>query len=140
MKKKILVTMIILVTLGASLSVAVGTDDPLITESYLNDVFFEEVKEYIAQNGFGSSFTVVSVSKGQKFIGGAGCEFILRQGQGEVISAELGGLSDVTAGYDITSGVSVPPNHMLIIPRDDGRGFTALTDVVIMVKGSYTIK
>ena len=140
MKKKILVTMLILVTLGVSLSVAVGTDDPLITESYLNDVFLKEVKEYIRENGSGSSFSVVSVSKGQKFIGNAGCEFILRMGQGTVISAELGGLSDVTGGVDITSGVPVPPNHMLIIPRDDGRGFEANTDVIIMVKGSYTIK
>lgn len=138
MKRKLITASVAIIMLITTFSVAVGTDDPLITESYLKNVFLNEVKEYINQSN--SSFNVVSVKKGQKFIGGSGCEFILRQGQGDVLSAELGGLSDVTAGYDIVSGVSVPPNHLLIVPRDDGRGFTAVTDVVIMVKGSYTIK
>lgn len=138
MKKKMLLTLLAVVLLAGTFSVALGTDDPLITESYLKNVFLNEVKEYIADNQ--PAFNVVSVKKGQKFIGNSGCEFILRQGKATVVGAELGGLSDVTAGYDITSGVDVPPNHHLIIPRDDGRGFTATTDVVIMVKGSYTVK
>ena len=139
MKRKIVALAVGLVLVAGTFSIAVGTDDPLITESYLKNVFLNEVKEYINSNS-GSSFNVVSVKKGQKFTGGSGCEFILRQGTAAVVSAELGGLSDVTAGYDIASGVDVPPNHLLIVPRDDGRGFTATTDVVIMVKGSYKIK
>ena len=139
MKKKIIALSVGVILLITTVSVAVGTDDPLITESYLKNVFLNEVKEYIDSKGT-SSFSVLTVKKGQKFLGGSGCEFILRQGTAAVISSELGGLSDVTAGYDIVTGVDVPPNHLLIIPREDGRGFTALTDVVIMVKGSYTIK
>lgn len=138
MKKKVFIAVLTLAMLIGTFSIAIGTDDPLITESYLKNVFLKEVKEYIAESP--STFNVVSVKKNQNFIGNSGCEFILRQGKATVVAAELGGLSDVTAGYDITSGVDVPPNHLLIVPRDDGRGFKATSDVVIMVKGSYTIK
>ena len=139
MKRKIVALSLSMLIFITGVSVALGTDDPLITESYLKNVFLNEVKEYIDSKGT-SSFNVVTVKKGSSFTGGSGCEFILRQGTASVLASELGGLSDVTAGYDIISGVDVPPNHLLIIPRDDGRGFIALTDVVIMVKGSYTIK
>jgi hypothetical protein len=138
MKKKIVMVITVLGLLVTMVSTAIGTDDPLITESYLKNVFLNEVKEYI--DGNSPSFTVASVEKGKVFTGDAGCEFILRQGKAEVIGAKLGGLSDVTGAVDITTGVPVPPNHLLIVPRDDGRGFKALTDVVIMVKGSYSVK
>ena len=142
MKRRILVSALAVLILVLTVSVAMGTDDPLITESYLNEVFFKTVKEYIAENasGTGSSFSVLNIKKGQKFIGGAGCEFILRQGKAEIFATELGGLSDVTAGFDLTTGAAVPANHLLIIPRDDGRGFTALNEVIIMVKGKYSVK
>ena len=142
MKRRILVSVLTVVILILTVSVAMGTDDPLITESYLNEVFLNTVKEYIAENTAvsDSSFNVVNIKKDQKFVGGAGCEFILRQGQAEVFATELGGISDVTDGVDITSGAKVPSNHLLIIPRDDGRGFLALNEVIIMVKGEYSIK
>ena len=75
MKKKMLLTLLAVVLLAGTFSVALGTDDPLITESYLKNVFLNEVKEYIADNQ--PAFNVVSVKKGQKFIGNSGCEFIL---------------------------------------------------------------
>lgn len=139
MKKKVVLFLVLAVTVVASCSIALGTDDPLITESYLNDVFMKEVKDYINTQQ-SSVFSVVSVAKDKTFIGAAGCEIILRQGKAEVIGAKLGGLSDVTGAVDITTGVSMPANHMLIVPRDDGRGFKATTDVVVMVKGDYEIK
>ena len=140
MKKKILFTLCVLAIISVSFLTAVGTDDPLITESYLNDVFMQEVKDYIDANKGGSSFEVVSVGKGKTFIGKSGCEVILRQGKAEILGSDLGGLSDVTIAGDLSTGYEMPANHLLIIPRDDGRGFKAITDVVIMVKGSYEIK
>ena len=71
---------------------------------------------------------------------GAGCEFILRGGEATVIASKNGGLSDTTDGVDLTQDTLVPANHLLIVPRDDGRGFDAVTDVIIMVKGTYEIK
>lgn len=140
MKKKILLSLSLLTVISAFLFTAVGTDDPLITESYLNDVFMQEVKDYIDANKGGSSFEVLSIEKGKTFIGKSGCEVILRQGKAEILGSDLGGLSDVTLAGDLSTGYDMPANHLLIIPRDDGRGFKAKTNVVIMVKGNYDIK
>ena len=140
MKKKILLTLGFILVLSLSFLTVIGTDDPLITESYLNDVFMQEVKDYIDANKDGSSFEVVSIEQGKTFIGKSGCEVILRQGKAEVLGSELGGLSDVTMAGDLSTGYDMPANHLLIIPRDDGRGFKAITNVVIMVKGNYEIK
>lgn len=139
MKKKILLSLGLLTVISASFFTATGTDDPLITESYLNDVFMQEVKDYIDANKGGSSFEVLTVEKGKTFIGKSGCEVILRQGKAQIIGSSLGGLSDVTMAGDLSSGYDMPANHLLIIPRDDGRGFKAITNVVVMVKGNYNI-
>ena len=100
----------------------------------------KEVKDYIDTGKAETSFTVVTVKKGKTLIGGSGCEIILRQGKATVKGADLGGLSDVTLGADIPSGSDMPSNHLLIVPRDDGRGFKATTDVVVMIKGGFEIK
>ncbi len=146
MKRKILLAIIIGVCLvAATATVSYTTDDPLITESYLNNVFFNKVKQYIAENSPQSGnasaggFKLASVSAGKTFIADEGCELIVRQGEGEIIVSSLGGLSDVTDGADIVSGI-LPSNHHLIVPRSDGRGFKAVTDMLVMVKGTYTIK
>ena len=104
MKKKILLTLGFILVLSLSFLTVIGTDDPLITESYLNDVFMQEVKDYIDANKGGSSFEVVSIEQGKTFIGKSGCEVILRQGKAEVLGSELGGLSDVTMAGDLSTG------------------------------------
>ncbi len=147
MKKKILAAVLVAAALvSITFTVSYTTDDPLITESYLNNVFFEKVKEYIAGNINAGGTTVqsegfklVSVTKGQKFVASAGCEFIIRQGSAQVVISSLGGVSDVTDGIDIVSG-ELPSNHHFVVARDDGRGFVALNDVLVLVKGGYKIK
>ena len=139
--KKIITLALVIAVVSAGFVVAIGTDDPLITESYLKSVFMKEVKDYIdANSGNNASFNVVTVPKNKKLIGGSGCEFILRQGTAEIIASDLGGISDVTLAVDLPEKDIVPSNHLLIIPRDDGRGFNAKTDVIVMIKGSYEIK
>ena len=148
MKKKILAAVVVAVALiSITFTVSYTTDDPLITESYLNNVFFGKIKEYIADNVSSGGTTVqaeggfklVSVSKGQKFVASAGCEFIIRQGSANVVISSLGGVSDVTDGIDIISG-ELPSNHHFVVARDDGRGFEALNNVLVLVKGGYKIK
>ena len=112
-------------------------NNPLITKSYLENNFYATVKEYVSGK---TEFKVVSVEKGKQLIGKAGCELILRMGSGEIIATEKGGLADTTAGYDLADGTAMPSNHLLIIPVDDGRGFLATSDVLVMVKGDYEIK
>ena len=50
-----------------------------------------------------------------------------------------GGLANVTEAIDLADGVSVPPNSLLIVPFDDGRGIRATDEVLVLVKGAYKI-
>ena len=79
-------------------------------------------------------------SAGDIIIGDKGSELILRSGIATVVDNTGGGIADVTSGIDIIKGVSVPQNHLLIIPRDDGRGVKAENNnVVLLIRGTYTI-
>ena len=128
-----------------------GTDDPVVTKSYIIDKVVPEIKAYVDQQlGIAasdgtvtarpSSFVVVNVSAGQSVIGEAGTELILRMGKGTIIATQKGGLADTTAGYDLANGTEMPSNHLLIVPVADGRGYRATTDGIVMVKGGYTVR
>lgn len=118
-----------------------GEDDPLISKSYLNTVFMEQVQQYINTNTPPApSFEVVSLKKGQKMVCGAGCELILRQGSAVINATAKGGIANVTAGDDLADGIPMPANNHLIVPVGDGRGITAKSDVLVMVKGTFEIK
>lgn len=124
--------------------------DPIISLSYLN-IKIDELKGYIDEKTksitsqdpttTGNELVVVELQNGQSIIGKSGTEFIKRSGSGLAIVSLGGGLSDVTAGLDIGDGKSVPDNHLIIIPRDDGRGIYVTKDkTFIMVRGSYNIQ
>ncbi|QIB26943.1 hypothetical protein [Caloranaerobacter azorensis] len=83
---------------------------------------------------------VVELKNGQKLICKAGTEIILRGGKAKAIAGELGGLSDVTGAVDIKMDQNIPPNHLLIVPRDDGRGVYVEKYAIFMVRGEYEIK
>ena len=128
-----------------------GTDDPVVTKSYIVDKVIPEIKAYVDER-FGiaasegvvtarpDSFTVVNVSAGHKVICEAGTELILRMGKGTIIATQKGGLADTTIGYDLPDGTEMPSNHNLVVPVADGRGFLANSDVIVLVKGGYTIQ
>ncbi|MBZ2176025.1 hypothetical protein K8M07_12325 [Schnuerera sp. xch1] len=124
-------------------------DDPLVSLSYL-DKRIEELESNIdkklatimdsTENEQTSSLEVVKISAGQSIIGQNGTEIILRGGKAKTIAGELGGLSDVTMGKDLKMDEQVPSNHLLIIPRDDGRGVHAIEDAIFMVRGKYEVR
>ena len=127
-----------------------GTDDPVVTKSYIVDKVIPDIKAYIDER-FGiaasegvavrtDSYTVINVAEGKKVICDAGTEIILRMGKGTIIATEKGGLADTTNGYDLSNGSSMPSNHQLIVPLSDGRGFRADTDVIVMIKGGYSVQ
>lgn len=124
---------VVLICTVAVLASTGSESDPLISKSYLDNVFLNTVKTEM-------SFKVVSLSAGQQIVGDAGCEMILRQGKATIFSTEKGGISDVTLGGDHPNGSNMPANHLLIVPVGDGRGITAQTDVLVMVKGKYAVK
>lgn len=132
MKKRVVITLcaLCLIFVAASYAAQPGTEaDPLITKSYIESVVYPNTR-----------FQVVEVKAGKSLIASAGTEMILRMGTCSVIGTDKGGLSDVTMGFDLANGITVQGNHHLICPLDDGRGLTASTDCLIMVKGKYEIK
>ena len=86
-------------------------------------------------------FVVEFVMAGQSLIVEESGEVILRSGSATAIGNAGGnGISDVTTGVDILQGEVVPWNHLIIIPRTDGRGLYITQDAYIMVKGHYSIQ
>ena len=126
--------------------------DPLVSKSYVDskvqlyvdakvESYVEErIQALLSQIPAGSELKVVELSPGQKLIARAGAEIIVRGGTATVIDSELGGLCDVTAGKDLRMGENAPANHLLLVPRNDGRGIEAVSAVIVMVRGVYTIE
>jgi hypothetical protein len=102
-----------------------GSGDPLVTQSY--------VDQYV-------QWKVVELGTGQVLKGSAGTEIIVRRGQALVIDPVGNGIPDITSGVDIYAGSTVPNNHLLIIPRDDGRAVGAMSDVVVMFRGGASVQ
>ncbi|MDD2301267.1 MAG: hypothetical protein QM215_06825 [Bacillota bacterium] len=108
--------------------------DPVVTKSYVDELFASlsiEPQSVI--------FEVVEVDAGTKLIGGAGAELILRGGKATAIDNGIDGLSDLTAGRDLKTGNAVSLNHLLLVPKEDGRGLYCETRSWVMVKGAYTL-
>lgn len=160
MKKILILVIVIAVILALPINAAPGdSNDPIVVLSYLNQRFNELISKYsldkIAEHektiaelnekiknintGGTSALEVVNLKAGEKLIAKAGTEIILRGGKATAIASELGGLSDVTKATDIAHGVEIAPNHLLIVPRDDGRGVLATVDAIFIVRGKYEI-
>ncbi len=100
--------------------------DPIVSKSYVDEQLQWKVEE---------------LSNDQILECQAGAEIILRGGSASAIASQQGGLSDVTGGRDLQTGAIIPTNHLLIIPRSDGRGIQATSEKIwVMVKGAYEIK
>lgn len=133
---------------GKAMGIDPGSNqDPLVSKSYV-DAQMKEVMDLIggilsntnsSPKGGSMTYEVVNVAAGQNLIGGKSAEIILRGGKGLAITSEMGGVQDITDGVDISGGQIIPKYHLLIIPRDDGRGVYAETDCVFMIRGEYEI-
>ena len=111
---------------SAASGVDPGTaEDPLVAKSYIDQLV---------------RLQVVELEAGQVLRGEAGTEIVLRSGRAAAITTPQGGISDLTAGRDIQNGETIPANHLLLVPRSDGRGLKALTKVVALVRGGVSIE
>ncbi|MBS5315160.1 MAG: hypothetical protein KHY44_02095 [Clostridiales bacterium] len=161
MTKKVKLGMIMLATLvvGSSVYAAKGdagsSNDPLVTKSYVDSKVTQLQKTVEVQasmidlltqeiNNMGkeesSSYEVVTVPAGQSIVGKQGTEIIVRSGNGQVLASDGGGLQDMTEGTDLLGGSEIPKYHLVIIPREDGRGIYATKDLIVMVRGGYNIQ
>ena len=130
-RKSLIITMVIVLVLSAGFAFAAFADgpgsgtDPLVSKSYVDAK---------------TSYTPIQVTAGKQLIGKEGTEVILRSGEATAIDNGANGVSDITAGTDLMTGMQVGMNHLLLVPRDDGRGIYAVTDIWVMVRGDYIIK
>ncbi|GKX30439.1 hypothetical protein SH1V18_29190 [Vallitalea longa] len=87
-----------------------------------------------------SKYEVVELEIGQDLICSDSTEVILRSGTAKIIGNDTGdGISDITIGIDLSDGVLVPKNHLLIVPRDDERGLKAESKCFVMVRGESEV-
>jgi hypothetical protein len=107
--------------------------DPVVTKSYVDELF----ASISGSESTSDIFEVVEVSAGAKLVGRAGTEMILRGGKATAIDNGKDGISDLTAGKDLKMGTAISMNHLLLIPKDDGRGIYCTIQSWVMVKGEY---
>lgn len=134
-----------------------GTEgNPLVTKLYM-DAVVGSVKETVTkleariaslEKGESSqeavpapaaSWEVIEVKAGKSVLGGEGAEIVLRSGNAVAIDNGANGVSDLTAGQDLMGGTKISPNHLLLVPRQDGRGIKCENTCWVMVLGEYTI-
>ncbi len=146
-----------LMTTATLASEAGSAGDPLVTLSYLNDTFLNEIMQRVDQKIAGytgqapsqdttvdgsssaASFTVVTLSDGQVLTGDVGCEVMLRIGNAACIASGEPGLVDETTAGTLSNGGALLENHLYMMTIE-GRGVQATAATTkLMVRGSYTI-
>lgn len=150
--KKFFAILFVIVIAGA-MFMSVGATpgsamDPLVSKSYVDDRFnqlltvLSSVNDETPPPSYGyaaASYVPVSVSAGQVLIGAEGTEIILRSGKAVGYCTGINGMVNITTGTEVFNGTEIRFNHMLIVPRDDGRGALILEDAWFLVKGHYSI-
>jgi len=141
---------LVILLLGSALAVAAGgapgsVDDPLVTrsfvESQVNSLVAGSVDEAVKTSvGMYTKWQVMDLAPGQRLEGKAGTELIVRAGKTELVDPVGSGIPDVTTGVNITVGKVLALDHLLIIPRTDGRGIKALSKTIVMYKGEVEVK
>ena len=154
-----------LILVGSAYAADPGSkEDPIVTKSYVDDKVAAELKaqetalaslkaelETMQQTmqQMGSTATptpthatyeLVTIPAGYSIIGEQGTEMILRAGRALVRGTETGGVQDVTDGIDLADGALAPKYHLMIMPRTENRGIIAETEIIVMVRGGYTIQ
>lgn len=138
--------------------------DPLVTLSYLNGAFTNQVKSMVDQTvndrqaemeqslnnilagavsgaapaGSGV-FTVVTLSQGQTLVGDVGCEVMLRVGSALCSAPDAVGLIDTTSGSVLGNGQALAANHLYMVTVSTHSVTAAAPTVKLLVRGPYAI-
>lgn len=163
--KRILRTIISLTMLSAVLLICVAADDlysskddPLISLSYANDVLGPQIMtevlkkidaDYVKKSELEpsdqSGYTLLTLSQGQTIMAKGVLEIIPVEGEAEAVITSASNISDgagiidTTSGSVVTNGETLSGNHLLVIPKADGRGLRAVSQLQILVRGEYNI-
>ncbi len=153
MKKKLLIGLEIFIAtmmvIGATVYAATAgsESDPLVSKSYVDDKINQVISmintgtstAVVDSSSSASAYTPVYASEGQTVTGGEGTEIILRSGKGNVVISGADGITDATVGGNLTNGKAVTANHLMIVPRADGRGIKVTESAWFLIKGDYSI-
>ena len=165
----VLILMAALLALGAAALAAgsgAGTeDDPLVTLSYLDEVFTARVTEQFRQEldeketalrealeervsaleaqapgagQPGGDYAVETLSDGQTLIAQRGTELLLRVGEAVVTAGDEPGLVDTSTAGNLADGGSLVKNHLYMVTIN-GNGIRAVGTVKVVARGEYTI-
>lgn len=145
----------------AVMAAEVGSaEDPLVTLSYLNDVFMTEILGRVDQeidkrnqeiveamggqasggeNAAANTFSVVTLTNGQTLIGDIGCEVMLRVGSAVCVTPSSPGLINETDGTVLNNGGALVTNHLYMMTIE-GRGVKATAATTkVLVRGAYKV-
>lgn len=118
-----------------------------ISQEERNKLKAEIIAELNVNNNSNSStatslegYKPVLVKVGQTILGGEGTEMILRSGKATVYITGVAGIVNATTGKELVNGNKATWNNIMIIPRNDGRGFKVTEEAWFLVKGAYEIK
>ena len=141
--------------------------DPLVTLSYLNGTYTQQVKTMVDQavkdrqaemerslksilagsggtvttpSGGNSVFTVVTLAQGQSLVGDVGCEVMLRVGAAVCGSDDSVGLIDTTAGSVLGNGQALAVNHLYMVTISTRRVTATSGTVKVLARGPYSIQ
>jgi len=89
-----------------------------------------------ASGGMAASFTAVTLATGQSLLGTPGSEVLIRSGSA-MCYLQGNELVDNTDGKLTGPGAALQPNHLYLMT--DRGGVTATSDVLLLVRGEYTI-
>ncbi|MBQ5813221.1 MAG: hypothetical protein IIW34_03630 [Clostridia bacterium] len=117
-----------------------------LSELSAGGVFSDELVEEVAQraselavSGTVSSWNVIKVPSGKTLVGEVGCQIMLRLGGASCVSSGSTGLINMSDGTVLGSGGALKTNN-LYMATIAGRGFKAVGDATVLVRGGYTIK
>ncbi|OGO84431.1 MAG: hypothetical protein A2Y24_03170 [Clostridiales bacterium GWE2_32_10] len=156
MKRQNIINLIIVLFIGFATTVIASSiepgseQDPVVTKSYVDNQI-NELKKLVGTNNTGTNaeitkftFEPININKNVQIIGKEGTEIIVRSGTTKAITVIKdgieNGLQDITDGVDIKKDKTVPLNHLIIIPRNDGRGIKFTSDGYIMIRGEYEVR
>ncbi len=125
------------------------TEEPVETTTAPEETVAPEPEETFPSGtvNTGSKYVVVNLKEGEVLYASVNaCEVIVRSGKATVTSPftvkwEEQGVSDTTDGKELYNDDTVPTNHTIIIPRDDGRGIVVGEGGAwLMVRGDFIVK
>jgi hypothetical protein len=164
-KKRLAIPVIAIVLLAAmtlgvlAVSYEPGSEnDPVVTLSYVESRFAEIISDFqekldsvsvdadnaslpIETQTSETGFEAILIPAGSHVYFADNTQVILRSGAMTAIANSSGnGLADLTVGNDLKTGDAVQMNHLLLVPRNDGRGVSVSEDSWMMIKGKYTLQ